>query len=262
MKKRRLGCLLAILLCVSLSAPAFAWSETPLLVDNADLLDDSEASALLALLEEISSERQMDVAVVTVDDLYGEPPYRYADDFYDENGYAADGVLLLVSMAESDWYISTAGYGTIAITDDALEYLAEQLVYDLSDEQYYNAFATYAEYCDLFIEAAQNGEPFELDDAPKPSFPFLKSLLISLVIGFVAALIITGSMKAKLKTIRSQPAATDYVKADSMHVTHARDLFLYRHVDRRAKPKESGSGGSRTHVSPSGRTHGGGGGKF
>lgn len=41
-------------------------------------------------------------------------------------------------------------------------------------------------------------------------------------------------------------------------------MFLYNTVTRTEKPKSSGinSGGSSTHVSSSGRTHGGGGGKF
>lgn len=81
-------------------------------------------------------------------------------------------------------------------------------------------------------------------------------------IGLVVALIIIGRMKGKLKTVRRQAEAAEYVKTGSMKVTQSRDLFLYKHIDRHAKPKESTSGGSRTHTSSSGRTHGGGGGKF
>ena len=70
------------------------------------------------------------------------------------------------------------------------------------------------------------------------------------------------NLKGKLKTVRRQAEAAEYVKTGSMKVTQSRDLFLYKHIDRHAKPKESTSGGSRTHTSSSGRTHGGGGGKF
>ena len=42
MKKRLFGILFAVLLCLSLSVPAFAQGNMPLLVDNADLLTDSE----------------------------------------------------------------------------------------------------------------------------------------------------------------------------------------------------------------------------
>ena len=90
-------------------------------VDMADLLSDSEESSLLFKLDEISERQQFDVVVVTVGSLDGKTPTAYADDFYDYNGYGFgaeyDGVLLLVSMEERDWRISTCGYGITALTD-------------------------------------------------------------------------------------------------------------------------------------------------
>ena len=98
---------------------------------------------------------------------------------------------------------------------------------------------------------------------PKQPFNIARNLLIALIVGFVIALIATGVMKGKLKTVRFQSAASNYVKANSMNVTESRDMFLYTHVDRRAKPKDTdSSSGSSTHTSSSGSTHGGGGGKF
>ena len=47
MKKRLFGILFALLLFLSLSTPAFAQGNMPLLVDNADLLTDGEESVLL-----------------------------------------------------------------------------------------------------------------------------------------------------------------------------------------------------------------------
>ena len=89
------------------------------------------------------------------------------------------------------------------------------------------------------------------------------SLLISLVVGILVSLIVTGKMKGKLKTVRMQPAAEEYVRKGSMLVTESSDLFLYSHVDRRVKSKDNDSGGgSSTHTSSSGSSHGGGGGKF
>lgn len=262
MKKRLFGTLLAILLCLSLSVPTFAQSDMPLLVDDADLLTDSEESSLLSKIANISNNQQMDIVIVTTDSLYGETPRDYADDFYDYNGYAEDGILLLVSLEDSDWYISTSGYGITAITDAGREYMAEQFVDDLGDGNYYDAFVTYADFCDEFISMARSGDPFDVEDLPKEDFNYITSLLVSLGIGLVVAFIITGRMKGKLKTVRRQAEATDYVKTGSMKVTKSSDLFLYKHIDRHAKSQESSSGGSRTHTSSSGRTHGGGGGKF
>ena len=266
-KKRILTVLFALLLCMVVVIPTFAASDLPRLVDNADLLTDSEESTLLSKLNEISERQQADVVVVTVDTLDGKTPMDYADDFYDYNGYGfgadKDGVLLLVSMEDRDWWMSTTGYGITAITDAGIEYISEKFLSDLSDGDYADAFTTYAELCDDFFTQARSGQPYDTGHMPKQPFNIARNLLIALIVGFVIALIATGVMKGKLKTVRFQSAASNYVKANSMNVTESRDMFLYTHVDRRAKPKDTdSSSGSSTHTSSSGSTHGGGGGKF
>ena len=266
-KKRILTVLFALLLCMVVVIPTFAASDLPRLVDNADLLTDSEESTLLSKLNEISERQQADVVVVTADTLDGKTPMDYADDFYDYNGYSfgadKDGVLLLVSLEDRDWWMSTTGYGITAITDAGIEYISEKFLSDLSDGDYADAFTTYAELCDDFFTQARSGQPYDTGHMPKQPFNIARNLLIALIVGFVIALIATGVMKGKLKTVRFQSAASNYVKANSMNVTESRDMFLYTHVDRRAKPKDTdSSSGSGTHTSSSGSTHGGGGGKF
>jgi len=261
MKKRLLGLVCSLLLCMTMTMSVFAWSDMPLLVDDADLLTDTEEEIVLEELEEVSAAHGLDVVVVTINDLLGQDIQAYADDFYDYNGYAEDGILLLIDMGSSEWYISTTGYGITAFTDAGIEYISEQFVWMLSDEMYMDAFTTFADYCDDFINQAKTGQPYDIDNLPKEAFSFVGTLFISLVIGFVVALIITGIMRAKLKSVHFQSEAADYVKAGSFKLTQSRDLYLYRNVVRREKPQNT-SGGSTTHTSSSGRSHGGGGGKF
>lgn len=257
--------LLSIFICVLLLCSIFVFpamaAGQPRLVDEADLLWDSEAEELLAKLDEISTRHGMDVVVVTVNDLEGKSAMEYADDYYDYNGYANDGILLLVCMGTRDWWMSTKGFAIRAFTDAGLEYLEDNVIGYLSDGDYYRAFDTYADLCDRLITQAENGNPYDVGNLPKQPFKFGKSLLISLIVGFVIALIVTLVMKSKLKSVRAQPAASHYVKDGSMNVTIHRDMFLYSHIDRRKK-ETSSSGGSSTHRSSSGSAHGGRGGKF
>lgn len=266
MKKKLSGLLLVLILCITTAMPVFAEESQPRLVDNADLLTESEKVELNATLDEISSRQEMDVVVVTVYSLDGKTSTEYADDFYDDNGYgfgeSYDGILLLISMEDHDWAISTCGEAIEVFTDAGQEYMTDQFISYLSEEEYKTAFTTYADICDEFITQAKTGEPYDSDNLPKEPFAAGKNLVISLIIGLVAAFIVTGIMRSKLKSVRSEAAASNYMKKDSLKVTNSRDMFLYRHVDRREKPKDNSSSGSSVHTSSSGRTHGGSSGKF
>jgi len=261
MKKKCLSFLCLLLLCMSVVLPAHAAGSSSRLIDNADYLTDSEETALLNKLDEISTRQGLDVVIITIPDLFGEDITDFADVFYDENGYHPDGILLLISDYDREWAISTAGYGITTFTDAGQEYLTGQFLDALSEGEYAEAFDTYAELCDEFITQAKGGTPYDVGTLPKGPFHMVRSLLISVGIGLFAALIVTGSMKGKLKTVHAQAAAAQYVKPGSMNITERREMFLYSQIQRHKRQAKK-SGGSSTHTSSSGRTHGGSSGKF
>ncbi|MBR4881980.1 MAG: TPM domain-containing protein, partial [Clostridia bacterium] len=160
----------------------------------------------------------------------------------------------LVDMGGREWYISTCGICVDGLEGDAFDYISGNIVDDLQEGDYAACFNTFAERSDEVINLVRGGESY------KVPFAFFKTLMICLVIGFVVSLIVTLSMKSKLKSVRSKAEATDYLKKGSLNVTLARDMFLYRQVTRTEKPQSSSS--SSSHTSSSGRTHGGGGGSF
>lgn len=255
--KKLTSIFLALCLLTILCLPANATAAR--LTDEADLLTASEAAALEAKLDEISTRQGVDIVIVTVESTYGEKPRDFADDWFDYNDYGLDGILLLVSMEDNDWYVSTSGYGITAITDAGLKYISDKFVPHLSDEEYMEAFETFADLCDSFITQAKTGDPYDSHNLPKEPFNVVLNLLICLGIGLVVALIVTGKMRSDLVTVRQQVKADNYVIPGSLQLTNSRDLFLYSQVTKTERPK---SGGSSTHTSSSGRTHGGGGGKF
>ena len=246
------------------SLTAFA-ERPPRLVDNAGLLSDWEAERVEAKLDEVSQRNSFDVVIVTVDGVGDSSVPDFADDFYDYNGYGMgedyDGILLLISMEERDWYISTFGYGIYAFTDWGIDYIGEQIVDDLSSGWYENAFTGFAELCNTFIAGARAGQPYDSYNYKEP-YSVFGSLVISLVVGLVVAFIAVSVMKGKLKGARLQSAASSYIKQGSLELEVCRDSFLYRNVIRTVRQSSSNGGGSNTHRSSSGRSHGGGGGKF
>lgn len=244
--KRLISVALTVVLCISLAVFASAADNSGRLYDGADLLTASEEERILSRLDEVSEKYGADVVIVTVDSIGYQSPGGAANYFYDEMGLDYNGILLLISMEERDWYILESGLCNDAITSSQRDEIGEKMVDDLSEGDYADAFETYINECEYYINGHINGFSFEWGP----------TLLISLVIGLVAALTVTSVMKAQLKSVRANDTATEYVRQGSMNVRVSRDIFLYRHISRTKKP-ESDSSGSR-----SGGGRSGGGGKF
>ena len=268
--------LAALILAAALAVPAFAveggFADLYYrMFDDAEVLTEDEDNELEDALEELSLRQSFDVTIATIESMESvgaDSMEQFADDLYDycQYGYGPDmdGVLLLVSVGDRKWHISTCGYGITAFTDAGIQYLGEQMTPDMADGDYAAAFRTFIQWTDAYVTAAREGHPYDVDNMPHEPLSILY-LCLALVIGLVTALIVTGVMKSRLKSVAPQRDATSYVRQGSMKLTNQRDLYLYREVHRTERPKESSSsdsGGSSTHTSSSGSTHGGGGGSF
>ncbi len=226
----------------------------PLVVDNAELLSPEEENELLARCDTVLSEYQMEVAILTVNDLEGKTAQDYADDFYDYNGYGYgendDGMLVLYKPGmegERELHITTYGKGNSTFYAEIREEIYSEMKNYLIADDYYGAFNVYLEKAESQL---------------KPGVD-LMWLLIFVLVGAVVGLIITGSMISKNKTVVAQNNAKVYTRQGSMNVTAATDTFLYTFTDVRPKPQNNNGGSkSSTHTSSSGRSHGGTGGKF
>ncbi|MBQ2862945.1 MAG: TPM domain-containing protein [Clostridia bacterium] len=263
--KKYLVLFVSIVLCTLLCVSASADSMLPRLFDGADVLSASEEEALAKQLDLISDKHTVDVVVHTLTSIGNYTAEECADDIFEQYNYGMGSdrscILLMIGIEEREWHITTSGYGIVAVTDVGLEHISDKIVPFLSDGRYYDAFAEFVSVCDEFVEMARNGDPFDADNVPKEPFPFVRNLLICLVIGIIFGCIRVGKLKAQLVTVRRQKGAAVYTREGSMNVTDSKDIFLYRILNKTEKADNS-SGGSSTHKTSSGNTVGGGGGKF
>ena len=277
MKKKLFAFVSVLLLILALTVPAFAAGGIGRVVDYEDLLTDEEEADLRAKLDEISERQQLDVVVVTTPSLDGKSSMEWADDFYDMNGYGygaeKDGVILIMSLATRDYWISTCGYGITALTDYGIEQIKGYVQPKLSAGNYYGAFQDFAYLVDDYTTRAKNGEPVDVPQYPTgPDGPAEKSTpgpfaaAGSGLIGFLISLFSVNRMKGQLKTVRPQSGAREYLDRNSVYIRNGRDDFLYTNVTKVPIPHDDehrgGGGGSSVHISSSGVSHGGGGGKF
>lgn len=233
---KRLFCLLiTLLLLTAVCVPVFA--VTSQVVDEAGVLDEDQIEKLESQLAKVSQKQKMDLVVLVVSSLEGKTPEDYAVDYYDAR-YGDDGAMMLVALQSRDWYFLSAGKCKSRIPSSAFE---GDFLETLGEGDYYEAFAMFASICDQKM------------DGYVP-FVIIVSLLIGAVIGLIAVMV----MKSKHKSVRSQAGADQYVDSGRLQLTRESDIFLYQTVTRVQKPQND-SGGSR---GSSGRSYGGGGGKF
>ena len=256
--KRRI---LSVLLCfgVILMAVLPAWAASARIIDQADLLTAEEETILEDASYQFCTENSLDAVILTVNDLGGRSISALADDYYEQNGYGVgtdfSGLILVVSMAERELYISTCGTAIDRLTDRELDSIISEISYELSDGNYFSAFVT-------FFDAVERNLDYD-SAAVDSGGGATVNWLLSILIGAVAAAITVMIMRSTMNTKRKQHSAGDYVRSGSYDLKNRQDIFLYSNVSKvkREQPSSSG-GGTSVHRSSSGRSHGGRGGRF
>ncbi len=236
-------------------------------VDEAGLMSAEEANALRIKLDAISNEQRCDVIVVTTSSANIRSEYDamvYADDFFDYNDYGygsgSDGILLLVSVQGNDrfYWFSAHGRGSTAFRDSTTIYMGEEIVPYLKDGDYYGAFIRYSDLAESVLRTVNSGKAYSV---PKGTLDSMW-IFISIAAGVVVSFIITGIMKGKLKSVRTQATANSYIRSGSINITNCRDTFLYSRVRRTERVSASDGDSRSSHTSSSGKTHTGTGGSF
>lgn len=240
MKRNIMMLFMILALCLTLALPAFA-TDSSKLIDDADILSRSEETELLEKLEDLSEQYDADFVIITMSTLDGYDIDYYAEYVYEELEYGRgrdnSGLMLFVAMEEREYWIYPEGECKETFSKSACDRIGSKIEVHLKDDEYADAFDAFVKACDAQYH-----------------FPLMRNAIICLVIGLVLALIVTGVMRGKLKTVRKQDTANSYTKPGSMRVTHSTDLFLYRNVTRVKKVQNSSSG--------SGSSNRGSGGKF
>lgn len=261
--------------------------EMYLLAKFDEIADTQEFDVIIATVNTLEGKSPQEYA----EDLYDYNDFGLGD--------KKDGILLLVSMEDRDVYISTTGLGIELFGDGVWdESILNRIIPFLSNGEYYDAFLLYASLCEIHIMPDESvdlpdgydgvigyddGFDDNLDEeyyydgdsgyyVPYDTgfdFDMIQMIPVALIVGMVISLLIMLGFRSQLKSVRRKPTAHDYQIPGSMQVTHQSDMYLYSHVSRTPKQTQNnnhsrggGFSGGGVHVGSSGRSHGGGGGKF
>ncbi len=246
MKKRLFSAILVLMLLLSMAVSVSAATDA-FVYDEAGLLTEAERADLANRLAQLSDTYNAQIVVVTIPSAEGNDPDAIVEYFYDNMGFGygegLDGVLLLVCMDPREYRILSNGYCGTAINTGAIDDIGNSIVNDLTDGDYADAFDSFADKCEYYLDGYLNGFPFD----------FGISIGIALLIGVLVGQIVGKILKGQLKTVRREHRAQNYVKSGSLKLTEQSDTFLYRDVKKIKKDTDSNtntrsSGGSSRSV--------------
>lgn len=252
--------LFALLLVLVLVLPVSAVGN--LVNDGERLLTMDEAAQLENLYAEYEADYGFTPVLVTTESFKGQSAESFAGEYYDSHDYPHDGILLLVSLTEGEWYILTNGACYDLIPDGEVEAMGERIASDIRKGDCFDAFSVFPQLVQLQMGETSSAD-YGGEDGPAavyetPGRNYGKTIAISMGVGLLIGLTAVGIMASQMKSVRQQNTAADYVRPGSMQMTSQRDIFLYSHVTRRAKPKNNSSPGGGC----SGGSRGGAGGRL
>lgn len=245
-----------LLLTVTLLLPLTSLASGFYVHDEAQLMTEAEAQYLESVAEDISSQTGLDIVVLTVRTTGSGSAESFADDFYDSNGFSDDGILLLLSMQERDWYISTCGEAINIFTDYGIDQLLDIGLPYFSSGYYCDGFAQVLYAVPEYADNYHRGSAVDV-----PSRGIGNIVLVSVLIGAAVAGVTLLIMRSTMNSRRNQRSAADYMQEGSYGLRLHQDMFLFSQISKTPR-QQNNSGGSSTHRSSGGRTHGGGGRKF
>ena len=274
--KKKLISLLLLSLLLALLCPLAAFAEGadgeqsfPYVLDNANLLSDSQRQALEEQAAALSETHACSLYIVTMEDYreYAGDVYTCATQLftYFDLGWGSerDGVILLLSTKERDYAL--AGHGSTGETICGREsswLIEDEFLDNFRSNDWNGGFSDYLAACDRQLTKLENGGDVSeganiitgddgLDyhefNRPDMASTYRRSvgLRLAAVIGIplLVALITCSVFKAQMKTAKEQTRADEYLVPHSMDLRIRDDRFTHRTETRTVIESDSRSGG-------------------
>lgn len=237
------------------------------IVDEANILSSDEEYELEQFYKQIADQYDIDM-VAYITNIPTDNIDLQAADYFESLGYS-NGFIFEINMANSEYDIVILGEEQYlaGYIEEGMDYVYNSL----SNGDFYGACRDFGYFVDeAHISYNYNeNQQYEPQDIPKKA-SLISLLGISACTGGVISLIVTFIMYKQLKTEGKKFDASNYVKSTNFNLFRQGDIFLYRNVNRRRRPRIEKNnnhfhgGGSFTsgHTSSGHSFSGGGGRKF
>ena len=242
--------------------------------DDAELLTESERTALNERIAALSEKTGWNIYAITTDDAGGKSAMAYADDFFDEHSpEQEDGVALLIDMDNREIWLSTCGVAIRYLTDDRLDVILDDAYGDVSNGNYGKCLNTMLDGVERYYDAGIPRGQYNYDTETGAISVYrsitlpeaLLAVVLAIASGVAVNLIVRAKYRMKLDTYQYAYRENSDVKLRVREDRFVNQTTTHRRIQRESSGGGGGhhsSGRSSTHHSSSGRSHGGGGRKF
>lgn len=228
-------------------------------LDEVGLLTWEQTQEINRRLNEISDRYEFDVVIAVNHDLPYGPAHLYAADYFEELGFGydsgLDGAILFLAMQGRELGFASLGYGLAVFTDKGQDYLDKLFLPQLKNNRFYEAFLSYTDAVEDFLQMAELGTPYDRGNIPLLAEERRQLQLIaigvSLLIGLIVAFGTAQFQKGKLRSRLEEYDANQYISPGSLILADKSQMFMYRNLSKVVKG-ESSSAGSKSFSTSSG----------
>jgi uncharacterized protein len=283
--------LVGFILCiVSLSLfqiVAFAAPDENNVYDNYGLFTTDEVDELESLLAKYGEEGKVDLVIITTDDLEGNTPLIYLENYYDNNGFGydkefGDAVLILINMEPDNRSVTIQGYkqAEYYVNNDRIEYMLDDITPLLSDGRYFDAMEEFAKQAAYYMkeelgvtvrpatgeqgsgygygESSYDGPSNYYGTSDDPIyFNTYFQIIVALVIGAISVGVMAYNAGGRVTTNNRT-----YFDQNNSRIVASRDDYVRTTTTRVKKPSNNNTGGGRSSggggISSGGHSHSGG----
>lgn len=254
---------LAVMLLLAMMLPVQA-TQLDHITDAVGLLEEGQREMLEAQAREISEKYSFGVYAIVVDDyrLYADGDiYSAAEQIFEEYGLGmgkgSDGLLLLLSMEERDYCLLAYGdYAQYAFNAEGQDCLDDYFLDFFGSDSWYNGLDEYLTWSDIYLEAAQNGQPYSYSNTPMSESQRSGAIAVRVGIIFVVPLIIAGIyiliLSSKMKSVAHATQAGRYISGD-LKLSARDDIFTHTTRTQRKLEEKSSSHSSGKSTGTTGK---------
>ncbi|NLU51263.1 MAG: hypothetical protein GXX10_00105 [Clostridiaceae bacterium] len=255
------------------------YAEEQLVYDYAGLLKEDEIENLESIAQEIGSQYNTTIYIITDNNSKGLSRKRYLEDFADSKE-VTNSVIIFVNMEPGNRGVEIQGYGQdeFRMNNSRIEFVLDEVVPHLSNGDYYTAFTTFLEKTRYYL--GKDPSEDKVIRTPNPNYAgsdknYQKELrrnnifyniwfqlLVSLGIGGIVAGVLVHNSGGKV-TVNDRT----YLDSQNSRVVDHWDRYI-RTTTTKVRNSSSSSGSSSSSrsggsgVSSGGRSHSGGGRSF